>query len=80
VTDIMPLIQYMQSHGSSLDLNWGEDNNAWEVSWINGGRRFVGRSHFLASALLQSAAAACDHYGMAVPDVMRPLAHAADLH
>jgi len=32
----------MAHHGSSVLLNWGEDNKAWECSWITGGSRFTG--------------------------------------
>lgn len=35
---------WMKIHGSSVILNWGEDNNAWECSWISSGERFVGIS------------------------------------
>lgn len=34
------LLSFMQKHGSSVLLNWGEDNNSWEASWISGGERF----------------------------------------
>ena len=40
--DTEPLIRWMQRHGSSLILNWGEDTGNWEVAWISGGKRFVG--------------------------------------
>ena len=35
-------IAYMQAHGQSVLLNWGEDDNLWECSWITGGERFTG--------------------------------------
>lgn len=33
-------LQLMADRGSSVTLNWGEDTNAWECSWITGGKRF----------------------------------------
>lgn len=36
------LVEYMRSHGSSVDLNWGEDTGCWECSWITGGERYTG--------------------------------------
>ena len=35
------LLGWMAAHGSSVILNWGEDNNQWECSWITGGNRFT---------------------------------------
>lgn len=32
----------MAKHGSSVLLNWGEDDNLWECSWISSGIRFTG--------------------------------------
>lgn len=75
-TDIWPLIKHMKEHGSALDMNWGEDNGVWEVAWITGGTRFVGHSRFLVSALLAAGTAACDQFGVVVPDVMRDFARA----
>lgn len=34
----------MADHGSSVILNWGEDNNLWECSWIVRGKRYTGFS------------------------------------
>jgi hypothetical protein len=33
---------FMARHGSSVVLNYGEDTEQWECSWIVNGRRFVG--------------------------------------
>lgn len=42
--DVSQLLAFMQKHGSSVELNWGEDNAIWEASWITGGERFTGVS------------------------------------
>ena len=34
----------MAELGTSVLLNWGEDDELWEMSWITGGRRFTGFS------------------------------------
>ena len=34
----------MAEKGSSVLLNWGEDDGLWECSWITGGKRFTGYS------------------------------------
>lgn len=36
------VLAYMVGHGSSVDLNWGEDTDAWECSWITSGDRSTG--------------------------------------
>ncbi len=36
------LLAYMTKHGSSVVLNWGEDTEVWECSWITDGRRYSG--------------------------------------
>jgi hypothetical protein len=38
------ILLFMQAHGSSIELNYGEDNGCWECSWITGGDRFTGVS------------------------------------
>lgn len=45
---------YMQEHGSSVLLNWGEDTNLWECSWITGGERYTGVSRYLGGAVHQA--------------------------
>lgn len=43
--DSMNRLLWMADHGSSVTLNWGEDNALWECSWIVGGKRFSAFSH-----------------------------------
>lgn len=45
---------FMQQHGQSVLLNWGEDDNLWECSWITGGERYSGYSRFMDTAINQS--------------------------
>lgn len=33
---------WMASRGQSVTLDYGEDNQHWECSWITGGKRFTG--------------------------------------
>ncbi|HEY8691119.1 MAG TPA: hypothetical protein VIR57_00110 [Chloroflexota bacterium] len=42
--DCLDKLYDMQHEGSSVTLNWGEDNGLWECSWITGGKRFTGFS------------------------------------
>jgi hypothetical protein len=44
----------MAESGSSVILNWGEDSNTWECSWISGGVRFTGNQTELRLAILES--------------------------
>ena len=44
---------FMREHGSSVLLNWGEDDNLWECSWITGGDRYSGYSKFIDEAVRQ---------------------------
>ena len=60
-------VEFMINHGSSLQLNWGEDNGCWEVSWITGGERFCGVSRDLREAMVVAIKAARDRYGHEVP-------------
>lgn len=39
VGSFQELLAFMQLRGSSVLLNWGEDNDAWECSWISSGKR-----------------------------------------
>lgn len=39
--DLSSALSLMQAHGSSVVLNYGEDNDAWECSWIVEGRRIT---------------------------------------
>ncbi len=36
------MLDFMRLHGSSVILNWGEDDEIVECSWISGGDRFTG--------------------------------------
>lgn len=40
------VLRAMSDRGTSVLLNWGEDNNLWECSWITGGKRYTGFSRF----------------------------------
>ena len=51
-------IAWMQRHGSSLLLNWGEDDGLWECSWITGGQRYVGHSKLIDRAMEKAIEAA----------------------
>jgi hypothetical protein len=42
---------FMRHHGSSVLLNWGEDNGIWECSWITSGVRHVGLAVDMALAV-----------------------------
>lgn len=44
-------IDFLKQRGSSLILNWGEDNDCWEVDWITSGKRYRGVSKLLTTAL-----------------------------
>jgi hypothetical protein len=52
------LIARAQARGSSLIMNYGEDTDTWEVSWITGGRRYVGVHRRLEHALCLAVAKA----------------------
>jgi hypothetical protein len=54
------LIEWMKARGSSLTLNWGEDNNLWEVSWISSGNRLCGFHTDLKLAVCICALAAAE--------------------
>lgn len=47
------VLEWMRAHGSSVLLNWGEDPDAWECSWITGGKRYTGCQVKMRSALLE---------------------------
>lgn len=57
---LIRVIVWMQAKGSSLLLNWAEDDGLWECSWITSGNRHVGHSTGLDGAIrlsLESAGA-----------------------
>jgi len=45
---------WMRDRGSSVDLNYGEDNDIWETSWITSGVRYVGISKEIRLSVLSS--------------------------
>ncbi len=38
------VLAWMAEHGTSVDLNWGEDTDCWECSWVTSGNRHTGFS------------------------------------
>jgi hypothetical protein len=58
MNNLEDLLKEMTDHGSSLILNWGEDNGCWEVSWITGGERFTYVSNDIRHALAEVVAKA----------------------
>jgi len=47
-------LQWMKVHGSSVCLNYGEDNDLWECSWITSGKRYTGFSKEVRGAIVES--------------------------
>ena len=45
---------WMRELGSSVLLNWGEDDNLWECSWITGGKRYTSTSSYMTGAIVGS--------------------------
>lgn len=39
--DLHVIMTYMQRRGSSVVLNFGEDTEQWECSWITDGKRHI---------------------------------------
>jgi hypothetical protein len=54
ITQAADVLAFMRHNGSSLTLNWGEDTDQWECSWITGGDRFTGVGRSVLSAVMQS--------------------------
>jgi len=46
------LIQ-MSKEGQSVMLNWGENNNLWECSWITGGKRYTALDKYPTVAVVK---------------------------
>lgn len=40
-SSILSILGWMAAHSQSIGLNYGEDNQQWECSWITGGERFT---------------------------------------
>lgn len=53
--DLGDLLTWMERHGSSVLLGWGEDDGRWECSWITSGRRHTGFSHLPGLAVFLAA-------------------------
>lgn len=49
------LLSFMGMHGQSVTLNWGEDDNLWECSWITSGTRFTTLAKNYEDAIAQTA-------------------------
>ena len=47
-------LTWMKDKGSSVLLNWGEDDNLWECSWITGGKRYTCATKNMTSAIVGS--------------------------
>lgn len=41
----------LQELGSSVTLNWGEDNGLWECSWITSGKRWTSCARRMEGAI-----------------------------
>lgn len=46
-------LEYMKRGGSSVLLNWAEDNDLWECSWIVGGVRYTGYGNHMTVAIYE---------------------------
>jgi hypothetical protein len=49
--DLIQVLGYMQRYGSSIILNWGEDDDTWECSWVTSGKRFTSKRRNLIVAI-----------------------------
>ena len=50
---LLVVLTWMQAHGSSLILNYGEDTEHWECSWITSGTRYLGVRRTLPDAITE---------------------------
>jgi hypothetical protein len=55
------LVSLMQAQGSSFTLNWGEDNDQWECSWITSGTRYTAFGGTMQAAISRVALKAGKH-------------------
>lgn len=39
--NVTDMLGWMAAHGQCVSLDWGEDNQLWECSWISSGKRFT---------------------------------------
>lgn len=60
--ELVELIEHMINHGSSLNMNWGEDTGGYEVDWITSGKRFHGYDRNLTKAMEQAIRSARTHF------------------
>lgn len=45
-------LERLKKHGTSIAIEWGEDDDVWQVTWITGGvRRYIARDTDLEQAL-----------------------------
>lgn len=58
--DMEASINWMADNGSSLILNWGDDNELWEAAWILDGKRYCGFSRSPREAVIQAVEKARD--------------------
>lgn len=57
------ILDWMSQRGSSVILNWGEDSNAWECSWITGGDRFTSFDVSPCTAAVKAIEKCLEHEG-----------------
>lgn len=55
---IEALIEWMAKRSQSFTLNYGEDTNMWECSWIVGGQRYTAVSYGMKKATWEALKAA----------------------
>lgn len=58
--DLEDSLKWMADHGQSVILNYGEDTEHWECSWITGGVRHSGFSRSPREAVIQAVEKAKD--------------------
>jgi hypothetical protein len=51
--DFAELVNEMKQCGSSLCIDWGEDTDRWEVSWITSGVRYTAVGQFMQDTVRQ---------------------------
>lgn len=66
--NVTDMLGWMTTRGSSVTLDWGEDNNQWECSWITGGNRFTGIRGDIANAIRDAIGQARTDYLMRFAD------------
>jgi hypothetical protein len=56
------MLDWMAAHGQSVLLNWGEDDEHWECSWITSGKRFTGIRKDIPNAIRDALGKARTYY------------------